>query len=150
MTAFEHWRPELQGTAEPISIITDHNNLEYFISTKTLNRRQARWSEFLSRFNFVISYRPGRLGGKPDALTRRSEDLPSEKRDEHFRQYQQIVLKPHNLDPELIQNNQKLLDLVPASMEAAIDTQNISDQIENLMTKEYQTDLDLQNYIQIL
>lgn len=150
VTAFEHWRPELQGIAEPISVITDHKNLEYFMSTKTLNRRQARWSEFLSRFNFVISYRPGRLGGKPDALTRRSEDLLSEKGDEHLRQQQQTVLKPHNLDQELIQNNQKPLDLAPVSMEAAIDSQNISDQIENLMTKGYQTDLDLQNYIRIL
>ncbi|KAI1001585.1 hypothetical protein K3495_g6619 [Podosphaera aphanis] len=71
VTAFEHWRPELQGTVEPVSVKTDHKNLEYFMSTKTLNRRQARWSEFLYRFNFVISYRLGKLGGKPDALTRR-------------------------------------------------------------------------------
>ena len=46
--------------------------------TKLLNRRQARWSEFLSRFNFKIVYRPGKQGAKPDALTRRSEDLPKE------------------------------------------------------------------------
>ena len=36
-------------------------------------RRQARWSEFLSGFDFVINYHPGRLGAKPDALTRRSD-----------------------------------------------------------------------------
>ena len=74
--ALEHWRPELEGTIEPITIFTDHKNLEYFMSTKTLNRRQARWSEFLSRFNFIITYRPGKQGGKPDSLTRRSEELP--------------------------------------------------------------------------
>lgn len=48
------------------------------MSTKQLNRRQARWAEYLSRFNFVIRYRPGKQGGKPDALTRKSEDLPKE------------------------------------------------------------------------
>jgi hypothetical protein len=43
-----------------------------------LNRRQARWSEFLSRYYFCIIYRPGKQGEKPDALTRRLEDLPKE------------------------------------------------------------------------
>ena len=31
---------------------------------------------FLSRFHFTITYRPGRLGGKPDALSRRSDLKP--------------------------------------------------------------------------
>ena len=33
--------------------------------------RQARWSEYLSRFNLVICFCPGKLGTKPNALTRR-------------------------------------------------------------------------------
>lgn len=49
---FEEWRPELQGSRYPIQVITDHRNLEYLMDTKSLNCRQARWSEFLSRFNF--------------------------------------------------------------------------------------------------
>ena len=73
---FEEWRPELEGALHPIQVLSDHRNLEYFMSTKLLNRRQTRWAEFLSRFNFKIVYRPGKAGGKPDSLTRRSEDLP--------------------------------------------------------------------------
>jgi hypothetical protein len=38
-----------------------------------LTRRQARWSEYLSAFNMVIRFRPGKLGEKPDSLTRRSD-----------------------------------------------------------------------------
>ena len=76
--AFEEWRPELEGSPSPVEVITDHKNLEYFMSTKILSRRQARWSEFLSRFNYQITYRPGKAGGKPDALTRRLGDLPKE------------------------------------------------------------------------
>ena len=76
--AFENWRPELEGSAYPIDVVTDHKNLEYFTTTKLLSRRQARWAEFLSRFNFKIRYRPGKQGGKPDALTRRTADLPIE------------------------------------------------------------------------
>ena len=76
--AFENWRPELEGSKYPIDIVTDHKNLEYFTTTKLLSRRQARWAEFLSRFDFKIRYRPGSLGEKPDALTRRTADLPIE------------------------------------------------------------------------
>jgi len=36
---FEEWRPELKGTELPIKILTDHRNLEYFITIKLFNRR---------------------------------------------------------------------------------------------------------------
>ena len=42
VNALEHWRPELEGTELPIQILTDHKALEYFMTTKKLNRRQAR------------------------------------------------------------------------------------------------------------
>ena len=96
--AFEDWRPELAGTESPINVITDHKNLEYFMTTKDLNRRQARWAEFLSEFNFKITYRPGRQGTKPDSLTRRTADLPANKSDERRVYQQQIMLKSKNLD----------------------------------------------------
>jgi transposase InsO family protein len=70
----EQWRPELEGALFPIEILSDHKNLQYFATTKQLTARQARWAEYLSRFNFMIKYRPGRLSQKPDALSRRSQD----------------------------------------------------------------------------
>ncbi|KAJ3537203.1 hypothetical protein NMY22_g5693 [Coprinellus aureogranulatus] len=69
--AFRVWRHYLEGAGDPIDVVTDHKNLEYFATTKLLTRRQARWSEYLSQFNLVIRFRPGKLGAKPDALTRR-------------------------------------------------------------------------------
>jgi hypothetical protein len=35
--AFEEWRPELEGALHPIQVLSDHKNLEYFMSTKLLN-----------------------------------------------------------------------------------------------------------------
>jgi hypothetical protein len=67
---------------------------------KLLNRRQARWSEFLIRFDYEIVYRPGKLNGKADPLTRRPGDLP-EGGDERLKSMKQVVLKPHNLPEEL-------------------------------------------------
>ena len=40
--SFEHWSAELEASAEPVQVFTDHKNLEYFITTKKLNARQAR------------------------------------------------------------------------------------------------------------
>src|SRR5258706_15182857 len=100
---FEEWRPELESSVYPIQVLSDHKNLEYFMTTKLLSRRQACWSEFLSRFNFKIVYRPGKAGGKPDALTRQSGDLPKVA-DERPAFQHQVVLKPHNLSdlPEVL------------------------------------------------
>jgi hypothetical protein len=93
---FEQWRAELEGSPHVIEVLSDHKNLEYFMTTKLLSRRQARWSEFLSRFNFRIIYRTGKSSAKPDALTRRSGDLPKDG-DERKQHMNQIVLKPHNI-----------------------------------------------------
>ena len=86
----------MEGLRHPIQVLSDHKNLEYFMSTKLLNRRQARWSEFLSHFDFRIVYQPGKAGGKPDALTRRSGDLPEEG-DKRLLTNRHAVLKPQNL-----------------------------------------------------
>jgi len=52
---------------DQILVYTDHKNLEYFNTTKTLNRRQHRWAEFLQPFNFKVIDREGRLNEKADA-----------------------------------------------------------------------------------
>src|SRR3989337_612578 len=59
-----------------ILVYTDHKNLEYFATTKVLNRRQARWAQELAAYDFKIIYRPGSKNGKPDALSRRPEHRP--------------------------------------------------------------------------
>jgi hypothetical protein len=68
--ALEEWRHFLEGAPNKFEIWTDHKNLEYFMSAKKLNRRQARWSLTLARFNFVMHHRPGKTMEKPDALSR--------------------------------------------------------------------------------
>jgi hypothetical protein len=74
--AFTTWRHYLEFSKYSVDVVTDHKNLEYFSTIKLLTRRQFRWSEFLSAFNMVIRFRPGKLGAKPDALTRRPDVYP--------------------------------------------------------------------------
>jgi hypothetical protein len=69
----EEWRHYLEGARHPVEIWTDHRNLEYFRVAQKLNRRQACWSLYLSRLDFMLHHKPGRSMGKPDALSRRAD-----------------------------------------------------------------------------
>jgi len=66
--AFEGWRAYLVG--RPVMVQSDHQKLRYFTTKRLLNQRQARWSEFLSQFNYAIEFVPGKAHGKADALTK--------------------------------------------------------------------------------
>ena len=61
-------RPTIEG-CNGLTLTTDHNPLTSFSVQPTLSRRQARWSEFLSRFHYVVKYRPGALNPN-DSLSR--------------------------------------------------------------------------------
>src|SRR5436853_6910743 len=52
----------------------------------------------MAQFPWYAEYRPGKLGGKPDALTRRSGDLPKEG-DERLAQRSQTLLKLEDYTP---------------------------------------------------
>ena len=54
------WRCYVEG-AVGLTLVTDHNPLTYLQTQQTLSRRQARWMEFMSRFNYTWQYRPGRI-----------------------------------------------------------------------------------------
>ena len=104
--ALEEWRAELEGLQwkDRFSIYTDHRALEYFMSTKKLNARQARWAEFLSRFYFIIRYRPGKQNPLADALSRHaSEGIDMAKH------RMQILLKSECLEEEINRDLQATL-----------------------------------------
>jgi len=71
--ALEEWRHFLEGARHPVEIWTDHKNLEYFMTAKKLNCRQARWSLYFACFDFKLTHHPGRCMGKPNVLLRRPD-----------------------------------------------------------------------------
>ena len=77
--ALEEWRHWLEGAEHPFTVWTDHKNLEYIQSAQRRNSRQARWSLFFSRFNFILTYRPGSKNVKPDALSRLPDGLEEDR-----------------------------------------------------------------------
>ncbi len=68
--ALEEWRHWPEGAKHQFQVLTDHKNLEYIQQAKRLNPRQACWSLFFNRFQFILSFCPGTKNLKPDALSR--------------------------------------------------------------------------------
>jgi len=60
----EEWRPECEGAAYPLQLSMDHTNLDYVMTKMVLHRRQARWSECLTQFDYQIVYWGGKSNSK--------------------------------------------------------------------------------------
>ncbi|QRW22921.1 Retrotransposable element Tf2 protein [Rhizoctonia solani] len=67
--SFEYWRIFLKGTLHPITVFTNHCNLEYWKESWTFNCCHTRWHLLLARYHFQIFYCPGKQSEKPDALS---------------------------------------------------------------------------------
>ena len=81
-----------------VEVYSDYWSLEYFMTTKLLIARQVRQIEFLSDFNFQITYTVEKNNQKTDILSRREQDLETQelaKKDSRLR----VILGPDRLDP---------------------------------------------------
>jgi len=92
LVAFMEWKHYLEGTEKPITVYTDHQNLQYFLTTKPWTHRPIRWAQKLFSFHFKIIYEPGAKVGKPDALSRPPEYSP----EEGATHREQQILKPQH------------------------------------------------------
>ena len=72
LEALLKWEDKLIG--HRIMIVTDHKALEFFKTQLRLSSRQARWMEFLSRFDFDIQFVEGILNKVADCLSRYYEN----------------------------------------------------------------------------
>ena len=71
--ALEQWRHYLEGAKHQFDIWNNHANLQWFMKRQDLNRCQARWAQYLSRFSFLWSHKAGSTMGKADTLSRRED-----------------------------------------------------------------------------
>jgi len=102
----EAWRHFLEGAKGKFEIWLDHKNLEYFMSNQKLNRRQARWALYLSRFNFVLKHVPRSRMGKADGLSRRSDWEVGVERDNK----EQMLVKKEWLEAQAAEVSEVVID----------------------------------------
>ena len=79
--ALEEWQHYIQGSPHTTIVLSDHKNLTYYREAKKLNRRQARWSLYLSEFDVKLIHTPGSKMVQSDALSRRPDLCPDEDKD---------------------------------------------------------------------
>jgi hypothetical protein len=155
---YGHWRHYLEGSGQQVQVFTDHKNLLWFTETKAYNRRQARWAEKLSRFDFSITFRPGVHQGKPDALSRRPDHRPPKGGDTIGNKHEFTFLKPHQVkDLESNTYSVSAMEVIPlgidndlakAIQEALPTDRNIGEYLENLRNPDLPREEDVQEYLE--
>ena len=95
--ALEEWRHYIQGSPHTTIVFSDHKNLTYFREARKLNRRQARWSLYLSEFNVKLVHIAGMKIVQSDTLSRRPDFTPEEDTDN-----ENITMLPDELFISLI------------------------------------------------
>ena len=128
--ALQHWRHWLEGTKIPVEILTDHKNLKHFTKPRILNRRQLRWLDLLSHYNYLISYQPGNHNGAADALSRKGELAP---------------INPEEEEPTVMIPRDRFTEI--AGMVADIDTDEQDDALIAAMKVMVELDQGIQEWI---
>jgi len=133
--AFEEWRAELEGLqVTPFQVYSDHRALEYFMTTKKLSARQARWAEFLSQYDFKLMYREGKANARADALSRMENDVREQDK-VMAEQRTQVLLPRDKIDSRVVEDLQlapleQLTDpeqlVIPAEAPVIQGTENVT------------------------
>ena len=116
-----------------IQVLTDHKNLQYFMSMKQLTHHQTHWAEYLSQFDFKIIYQSGKLNQKSDMLTWQSQDLSTNFSDKQIANQLWILLSSECFEKiQLIFANN---DLNNTNLSVNVDKWNMD--FEDLMNHKY-------------
>jgi len=127
----EAWRHFLEGATIKFEIWTDHKNLEYFMKVQKLNRRQARWTLYLLRFNFTLKHIPGSKMEKVDSLSRRLDwEVGVEKDNED-----KMLVKPEWLEARRIEKVEVIvegIDLLQKVRESKVKDDKVVKAVEEM------------------
>ncbi len=75
IASLQHWRHYCLHAIKSTIISSDHQSLQWFNSTKALSRRQIRWSQILSEYNFQIKYNAGKKSSSFGLLIKKARLL---------------------------------------------------------------------------
>lgn len=142
ISCLQEWQAELQSVSKPFTIFTDHKNLSYFTTKRLLNERQVRYNDLIQRFNFVLKWRPGNACERPDALSRREQDMIKGLNDERTVGRVMRLLPPVAVSPANIGDSTEQLSLQidPAALTRLFD----EDRLQTLWKEGVMADKDWQ------
>jgi hypothetical protein len=122
-------RTWLMGSPWPISVISDHHNLLYFMSSQVLNCCQVHWAMFLSEFDFKLIWGPG-VENVADSPSCHPNFIPKKGGDVLLGQHQLILTPSYTQQvlpsPEFLSTNLPPLFIPAQSLHSPSTTQFFS------------------------
>ena len=88
------WEDKLIGWR--VHIVTDHKALEFFKTQSWLSNRQFRWMDYMSRFDFDITYVKGELNKIADCLSCYYKSNTSA----NIHEFHEYIQADRRIDPE--------------------------------------------------
>ena len=70
IVVFQQWRYYLENNHHSVTILTNYNNLRYFMKTIAFNKRQSQWILALAECNFEIKYCFKKINSVDESLRR--------------------------------------------------------------------------------
>jgi hypothetical protein len=104
--ALRMWRHYLMG--KKFELRTDHIGLKYLFEQPTLNVKQTRWMDFLSKYDFDINHIKGKENKVVDALSRRMHPMHTTIVNMHRLDLKSIILDGLVTDQHYLQVKEKL------------------------------------------
>ena len=93
---FNTWHHYLKSCKHEVLVLTDYNNLCYFMDMKSLSSKQVRWAQELFQYYFRFDYHQDKANAAGDALMRFLQRSQNEK-DELWAKNGQIFYCLQNL-----------------------------------------------------
>ena len=82
----------------PIQIVTDYQILKYFMDNKELPKKQIRYFEILSEYNFQVIFRPGKKNEKTDVITKTANNRFFDEIDDRIQHQRQTIFTSDKID----------------------------------------------------
>ncbi len=108
---FEHWWLKLKCIELLIQMFIDHQTLKIFMKNKQLSRWQVNYLNIISKFNFQIIFKSGKMNTKVNALIRMSLANTSESA-QRFEDCFQTILTFNRVDVLSIESKANLYQRV--------------------------------------
>lgn len=124
VSAMRHFRGELRSVESLFTVLSDHRNLQYFMTTRQLSERQVRWAEELAYYNFQIKFRAGRDSAKPDLLSRRTQIMPKDAQDKRLSERRFQLIKERWIIPNMVSKESIEGSVIDVLQISAVSTRN--------------------------
>jgi len=140
--ALKQWRVYLAG--RKFIIHTDHWSIQHLMTQATIDKKQARWLQFLTNYDFDIVHVKGKANGAADALSRRTISLQEKETTQPLEMNKTWIPKSEyiqNEEAKIRSEETKKPQLIPKQTHQKVNTKIRSEETRRTTTEiEYESE----------